>query len=224
MTKLIGHRGSRDEYPENTILGIKKAIENKVDGVEIDIHLTKDNQLAVIHDDSVDRTTNGNGKIEDLTLEQIKKLDAGNGEKVPTLQEVIDVIKQSNVELFIEIKCQDAEEKVANAIEKNQIFELVIVKSFDHRVIKKVKAINSKIKTACLIVGLPIHAYKILEDADADALSINLNTVDKELIEECHKHNKKVFIWNIDDKEELKKYLDMKPDYIGTNLPSKITL
>lgn len=222
MPKIIGHRGCKGEQPENTLIGIKKAIEAGVDGVEIDVHLTKDNKLVVIHDDTVDRTTNGQGKVLDFTLEEIRKLDAGKGEKIPTLQEVIDIIKQSGIELVIEIKCENAEQDVAEAIEKNNIIEKTIVKSFNHRIVKKVKEINDKIKTACLLAGLPVHAYRLLEDAKADVLSINFRTVDKELIDECHEHGCHVFIWNIDDKEELKKFIDMGADYIGTNFPSKI--
>ena len=224
MVKIIGHRGSRDEYPENTILGIKKAIENNVDGVEIDVHLSKDSELIVIHDDSVDRTTDSFGNIIDMTLPEIKKLDAGNGEQVPILQEVIGVIKEANVELFIEIKCPGAKEKVVEAISCNSIYSLAVVKSFDHRIVKKVKELDDNIKTACLIVGLPVHAYKIIEDACADMISINANTVDESLISECHEHNKKVFVWNIDNKEELARFISMGADYIGTNLPSKINL
>jgi len=92
MSKIIGHRGSCGEFPENTVLGIKEAIKNDVDGVEIDVRLTKDNQLVVIHDETVDRTTNGEGKVENLTLKEIKELDAGDGEKIPTLQEIMDLI------------------------------------------------------------------------------------------------------------------------------------
>ena len=222
MVKIIGHRGCRGEEPENTILGISKAISNNVNGIEIDVHLTKDNELVVIHDDSLDRTTNGKGKVADSTLGEIRKLDAGKGEKVPLLKEVIDVVKGAKKEIFIEIKCQGAEKKVVDAVIDNNILDLAFVKSFDHTIVKKAKELNREIRTACLIVGRPVHAYKLLDDAKADAISINANTVDKELIDECHSHGFAVFIWNADDPAELKKYIDMGADYIGTNVPSKV--
>ncbi|WP_425390996.1 glycerophosphodiester phosphodiesterase [Ekhidna sp.] len=108
--KVIGHRGAAGLAPENTITSIRKAIDLKVDVIEIDIHLTKDDRIVVMHDYEVSRTTNGEGDIEDLTLGEIKNLDAGSwfsdeysGEKVPTLEEVIDLIN-GKCELLIEIK------------------------------------------------------------------------------------------------------------------------
>lgn len=220
--KIIGHRGSKGEEPENTILSFMKAIENKVDGIELDVHLSKDQELVIMHDDTLNRTTNGKGKIADYTLSELKKFDAGKGEKIPTLQEVIDLVKEKNIEVFIEIKCDNAEEKIAESINKNDLFDLAVVKSFNHRYVKKIKEINENIKTGCLIIGLPIHAYKILEDARAEILSLNFDFVDEELIKECHIKGYKVFIWNVDEKENLKKYTEMGADYIGTNFPSKI--
>jgi glycerophosphoryl diester phosphodiesterase len=222
MSKIIGHRGSKGEFPENTLLGIKKAIENKADGIEIDVHLTKDNELVVIHDPKVDRTTDGKGEVKKLTLKQIKKLDAGQKQQVPTLQEVLDLVKELKTQLWLEIKCHNAEENVANILKNNNLIKNTVVKSFDHRIVKRIKEINKNIKTACLFVGLPVHVYKIIQDAKADAISINANTVDKELIDECHKKGYEVFVWNIDEKSLLKKYINMGADYIGTNFPSKM--
>ena len=224
MSKIIGHRGSCGEFPENTLLGIKEAIKNGVDGVEIDVRLTKDNQLVVIHDETVDRTTNGEGKVENLALKEIKELDAGDGEKIPTLQEVMDLIRETGLLLAIEIKCQKAENIVIDCILNNNLQGNTLVKSFDHRIVQKVKKIDKRVKTSCLLVGLPIHPYKLLDDAKADALSINSNYIDKELIDECHKHGRLVFVWNVDDKESVKKFIKMGADYICTNFPSKMKL
>ncbi|MBD3164728.1 glycerophosphodiester phosphodiesterase [Candidatus Woesearchaeota archaeon] len=224
MPKIIGHRGAKGEYPENTLGGFKKAIEAGVGGIELDVHLTKDNELAVIHDEDVDRTTNGKGLVREMTLGQLKKFDAGNRERIPSLQGAISVIKHAGIFLAVEIKCRNAEQKVVEAIDSSGMTKDTIVKSFDHRIVRNLKKINPKIKTACLLVGLPVHAYKILGDANADAISINCDTVDKELIDECHKYGKEVFVWNIDDKKKLKKYSDMGADYIGTNFPSIVKL
>jgi len=89
---IIGHRGAAALEPENTLLSIERAMDIGVDAVEIDVHLSKDKELVVIHDATVDRTTNGTGPVSSYTVQEIKRLDAGKGEAIPTLQEVINLI------------------------------------------------------------------------------------------------------------------------------------
>src|ERR1700691_2371330 len=91
---VIAHRGASGYEPENTLASFKKALEIGVDGIELDVHLSKDGNVMVIHDSWVNRTTNGIGRVENKTLKELQKLDAGNGEKIPTLQEVLDVINR----------------------------------------------------------------------------------------------------------------------------------
>ena len=100
---LTGHRGAAALEPENTLLSMQKAIDLGVDQIELDVHLTRDQHLVVIHDTTVDRTTDGQGAVADFTLEEIKRLDAGKGERIPTLQEVIDLVR-GKVVLQIELK------------------------------------------------------------------------------------------------------------------------
>lgn len=106
---LMGHRGAKALEPENTLLSIKRALEIGVDAVEIDVHLTKDQEIVVIHDSTVDRTTNRTGPVGSYTLEDIRKLDAGKGEKIPTLVEVIGLTK-GKAKLVIELKEKGTEE------------------------------------------------------------------------------------------------------------------
>ncbi|MEO0143058.1 MAG: glycerophosphodiester phosphodiesterase family protein [candidate division WOR-3 bacterium] len=109
MIEIIGHRGARGIEPENTIRSFKKAIELKVDYIECDVHLTKDGHIVLIHDHTLDRTTNGTGYVNDYSFDAIRKLDAGKGEKIPTLQELIDLIK-GKVKAHIELKDEKATE------------------------------------------------------------------------------------------------------------------
>lgn len=99
----IAHRGASGYAPENTLAAFKKALEFDIDVIELDVHLTKDNHLVVIHDKTVNRTTDGKGKVADKTLAELQKLDAGNGEKIPTLQEVLDLVNRKAL-VSIEIK------------------------------------------------------------------------------------------------------------------------
>ena len=100
---IIAHRGASGYEPENTLRSFRKAIGLKSDAIELDVQLTKDNKLVVIHDETVNRTTNGKGKVKDLTLRELRKLDAGKGEKVPTLEEVFNLVKRK-VKIHVELK------------------------------------------------------------------------------------------------------------------------
>ncbi len=111
---IVGHRGAAGYEPENTLLSFQKAIEIGVDWIELDVHRSSDGHLMVIHDDTVDRTTRGHGKVSEMTLAELKKLDAGKGQKIPTLQEAIDFMK-GKVRVIIEIKQEGTEADVVDA-------------------------------------------------------------------------------------------------------------
>ncbi len=123
-TKILAHRGASAYAPENTMAAFKKAIEMNADGIELDVHLSKDGYIVIIHDERVDRTTDGKGEVKDFSLDELKKLDAGSwfsdeykGEKIPTLEELLSLIKNTEIYLNIEIKAgyrvyPDIEEKL----------------------------------------------------------------------------------------------------------------
>jgi len=148
---IIGHRGCVYE-PENTLLSIKKAIELGVDGVEIDVRRCRSGErsgeIVVIHDEKVDRTTNGKGYVKDFSLKYLKKLDAGKGEKIPTLEESINFVKKINnknnkqIKLIIETKEKGLESDVVKLIEKHNFIDNVIVISSINKKYKKIKQKN----------------------------------------------------------------------------------
>jgi glycerophosphoryl diester phosphodiesterase len=214
---IIGHRGAAALEPENTLLSIKRAMDIGVDAVEIDVHLSKDKELVVIHDATVDRTTSGTGPVSSYTVQEIKRLDAGKGEAIPTLQEVINLIDK-RVMLIIELKEEGTERSVVDLIAKNNLFDKVCVISFWHRLVKTVKEMDNRIKTGVLLVGSPVDTC-IATHASADALVMKYTFVDREFVEIVHKTGLKVFIWNIDDRDLLKPYVGMGVDAIGTNDP-----
>lgn len=214
---IMGHRGAKALEPENTLLSIRRAMEIGVDAVEIDVYLTKDKEVVIIHDSTVDRTTNGKGPIGSYTLEEIKKLDAGKGEKIPTLEEVIEFVKDK-VRLIIELKEEGTEDKVVELIKRYNMFDSAYIISFWHMLVKKIKEMDSRIKTGVLLVGCPVDAC-MARSASADALVMNYAFVNKELVDKAHQEGLKVFIWNIDDRDMLRPYVDMGVDGIGSNDP-----
>ena len=215
---IIGHRGCKDYEPENTIKGISKAFEIGVDAVEIDVHLSKDNEVVVIHDDTLERTTNGFGKVTETNFSALRNLDAGKGEKIPYLQEVINQVKEKGT-LIIELKGSKAEKKVVELIQKNNLHDKCYVISFWHSMVRRVKNLDENIKTGVLFVGNPIKPDQLAKNAKADALFLNHNFVNKKLVEKAHKKGLEVHVWNIDDKKDIKGIADLEVDGIGSNKP-----
>ncbi len=191
MTKIYGHRGAKGIYPENTLLSLKKAIEQGVDGLEIDVHLTKDGEVVVIHDETLERTTTGSGWIKDLTLAEIKQYSAGkrfahfekyekewDNEQVPTLEEVLELISPYQVELNIELKTysvpyEGIEEKVLKIVDQHAKELKVNYSSFHLPTILRIKKLDSSANIALLLndgVSLP-HDY--LEELDLEAFHLN---------------------------------------------------
>lgn len=214
---IMGHRGAAALEPENTLLSIGRAIEIGVNAVEIDVRLSKDKEIVVIHDSTVDRTTDGTGPVCSFTVDELKKLDAGKGQRIPTLQEVIDFI-DNKVDLVIELKEEGTVESVFELIKKSNIEDTVYVISFWHRLVKTIKEMGSHIKTGVLLVGCPVDTC-IATQTSADALVMNYSFIDMKFVQTAHKENLKVFVWNIDKRNLLKPYADMGVDGIGTNDP-----
>jgi len=126
---IIAHRGASAYEPENTLRAIEKALDFHADMIEIDVRMSKDNQIVVIHDDTVNRTTNGIGRVVDLTLEKLKKLDAGKGERIPTFEEVINYVKEIAI-LVVEIKVTNIEKSVVKIVEREGIEKGVMITIF----------------------------------------------------------------------------------------------
>ncbi len=213
---IIAHRGASAYEPENTLRAIKRALELGADLVEVDVQLSRDGHVVVIHDESVDRTTNGRGYVKDMTLDQLRKLDAGLGEKIPTLEEVLDIIKDKAI-LIIEIKAPEAVEKVVRTVEEKEMTEKVIVSSFSQDTVKRVKMLNPKIKTGLIF---PFHPLKLAQLATEAGVEVFFSKyVDKTMVREAHKQGLTIYPWTIDDLEEAKRLLGMEVDGISTNKP-----
>ena len=140
--KIIGHRGAAGYTLENTLASFQKAIKIGCDGTELDVHLTRDNIPVVIHDSTVDRVTSGSGIVSQMSLEEIKKLDCKDKQKIPTLQEVIDLCREK-INLKIELKADVAVRQVAEALKQNNIVPGTSVLSFDKGTLKEIRKIFS---------------------------------------------------------------------------------
>lgn len=177
-TKIIAHRGSRGTRPENTLLAFQEAIAVHSDGIELDVHLSKDGEVVVIHDETVTRTTNGKGYVKDLTLIQLKELDAGSWFdkayhdcKIPTLQEVLDLLKKTgfkgvlNIELKTDVfQYPKIEEKVLALTEPYLSDFPIIYSSFHYDTLKKIKVLHKEADIALLFSKKGKNIFNLGED------------------------------------------------------------
>ncbi|MGE4415605.1 MAG: glycerophosphodiester phosphodiesterase, partial [Bacteroidales bacterium] len=214
VMEVIAHRGAYYFEPENTLRSFRRAVEMGADRVEVDVRLSKDNELVIIHDPRVDRTTNGTGRVENMTLQQLKSLDAGKGEKIPTLQEVIESLE--GAKLVIEMKIPGIEEKVLEAIHENHLKDILIT-SFYHGSLKKVKIIDENIETGAIFSCQPLKPERLALDANSDAIFPKHKFVDQKMIKRAHKYDIKIYPWTIDNPKTAKKLIKLGVDGIVTN-------
>ena len=229
---ILAHRGASGTTPENTGIAFKKALELGADGIELDVHLTRDRELVVIHDEKVDRTTDGLGYIKDLTLTEIKKLDAGSyfspqfaRERILTLEETLELIRDCKV-INIEIKnniisYQDIEERTIIMIKKKNLEKKVICSSFNHYSIHRIKQIAPEIKTGLLYVSTLYQPWLYSRGLSAEAIHPYYQSISPEVIRICHRNNIEVNVWTVDEFHMIKKMIQNKVDMIITNYPDR---
>jgi glycerophosphoryl diester phosphodiesterase len=222
----IGHRGAMGYEPENTLRSFKKALELKVDMIELDVYTLKSGETIVIHDDKVDRTTNGQGYVMDKNFEDIRILDAGKGEKIPTLQEVLDLVSRK-VKVNIELKGEKTAVPVTKIInkyieEKKWKNDDFLVSSFNHVELKEFKKLCPGIKVGALIMAIPEDYASFGEKISAYSINLNYEFINQKFVDDAHKRKLKVFVWTVNDKDDIKKMKALKVDGIFTNFPDRI--
>ena len=221
MVKIMGHRGAPADEPENTLRSFRRALAVGVAAVELDVQLTKDGRLAVIHDETLDRTTNGKGRVKDFTLAELQQLDAGRGEPIPSLWEVFDLV-QGKAHLVVELKQPEAADALRRFFQERQAFEFATIISFWHPAVKALKEAEPRLHTGVLLVGCPADPGGLARAAGADALILQYAYVTPELVTAAHNQGLPVYVWNIDDLETLKPYLNMNLDGIGSYRPREM--
>lgn len=212
--KVVAHRGFSALAPENTLAAYRKALEYGAGGAECDVRRTKDGGLVLMHDGDVKRTTNGSGKIAELTLEEIRALDAGSwkgaafaGEKVPTFAEYLALVKDTGCTAVVEIKAEGIAAEVVEMIRQADMVAQCCVISFDPANIKAVRQREPKLRCAWLVggplKGTPAERAESLaqqaRDCDAPAVSLDFQIVSPELIQELKQRGLGVACWTVNE-------------------------
>ncbi|WP_128894738.1 glycerophosphodiester phosphodiesterase [Longirhabdus pacifica] len=232
MVKILAHRGATTYCPENTMSAFEKAVELGADGLEIDVQMTSDGKLVVIHDETLERTTNGSGMVMEHSLSKLRTLDAGNwfhhkfnGEKIPTFEEVLQFSIKNQLYLNIELKnsivhYKDIEQEVIKLVQQYHYESQVILSSFNHLSLKLCKQVDSNIAIGVLYSKPMMEPWQYAANLQATAVHPYKKFVSEKLIKECKRLNIDVHPWTISTKEELDQHKVMNvtkviSDYLG---------
>ncbi len=221
----IGHRGAAGYEPENTIRSFQKAIELGVDMIELDVRICKSGEVVVIHHDRLDATTDGTGFVRDKTLEELKKFDAGKGEKIPTLTEALDSIGKRII-VDIEIKEEGMAQPIAEIIqryvsEKQWGYNLFIVSSFLFDELDVFKTLMPSVEIS--VLGNSSHELiRGGQKLSASSLSVHHETITEDFIFETHTQDMKVFVWTVNHEDDIARMKELGVDGIFSDFPNKL--
>ena len=209
--KILAHRGYSANYPENTMIAFQEAAKMAIWGVEFDVHLTKDNQLVVIHDESIDRTSTGKGYVKDMTLEELRAFDYGSwfapefaGQTIPTLAETLAIFKSTPFQINIEIKSDifeypGIEALIANEIHAFNLEDRVIISSFNHESIARFQQIMPNVKTALLFASLIVNLEDYVKTFGTDAIHIPYYYGMRSIVQHAIKNGMTVRTYTVND-------------------------
>lgn len=233
MTKIFAHRGASAYAPENTVEAFALAMEQGADGIELDVQMTKDDQVVVIHDETIDRVSDGTGAVRDYTLEELKKFHFSNHMEnyenavIPTLKEVLDLIKSSNMLLNIELKTgiywyPNLEEKTMELVKEAGMEDRVIYSSFNHYSIKKILELNPHAECAFLYSDVILNVDKYAKNAGVCGLHPAVYHLKMaEFLKEYQESGLKVRVWTVNKKEDMEKFIKADLEAVITNYPDK---
>ena len=238
VVEVIAHRGFSSLAPENTLAAMELAISSKAHRVEFDVQSTRDGVPVVLHDDTLERTTNGKGRVCDKTYQEISKLDAGSwfhpdfrGERVPTLDMVLELCK-GKIPVNVEIKSEDSsngiEMKVLDALRRHESVDSTTVSSFESKVLERVRMLDPRITLETLYNNSrrPPGPKDLCIAKDSGASAFNLSLEElihrEELVLEAHSLGLGLKVYTVDDLPRFRRLLALKVDGVFTNRPDAL--
>lgn len=227
MNRLLcfGHRGAAGHAPENTLAAVEKAISLGADWVEVDVYAVE-GELVVIHDDRLERTTNGAGYVMEQSLEYLRSLDAGNGEKIPFLGEVFEQVNR-RAGVNVELKGPETAAPVARLIdhyvkERGWRYQEFLVSSFDHHALRAIKHLQPNIRTGALILALPLEYARFAEELGAYSVHPGMEFLNRAFVEDAHRRGLKVFVYTVNRQEDLARVAALGVDGVFTDYPELV--
>ena len=234
MIQNYAHRGFCSKYPENTLLAFEKAIAEGVDGIENDVQLTKDGEIIIMHDESVDRTTDGKGWVKDLTLAEIKVLDAGGkfdsqyaGLRVPTLREYLELVKDQPIITNIEMKTgvfeyREMEQKLVDMLREYKVEEKVLITSFNHFTIMRMKKLAPDLKYGFLAYDWRLDAGEYTQKNGIPCYHPDYHNLTWEVVEDLKTHGIEVNPYTVDDPDDIRDMIAKGVHAVITDCPDVV--
>ena len=234
MIKNFAHRGFCSKYPENTMLAFEKALEEGVDGIENDVQMTRDGELVIMHDESIDRTTNGRGWIKDYTLAELKELSANEKfgdqfpiQRIPTLREYLELVKNEPIITNIEMKTGvfeylPMEQKVVDLLREYKLCDRVIISTFNHFTILRMQKIAPELKYGFLAYDWRIDAGEYTQRYGVQCYHPDFHNLTWPVVEELKAHNIEVNPYTIDAPEDIRDMIAKGVNSVITNCPDVV--
>ena len=222
---ITSHAACKGHAPENTLAGIRAALRHKADAIEIDIQLTRDAVPVLLHDRTVDRTTDGAGRIAELSLRQARALDAGRGERIPTLREVLAAVAGRAL-VVLEIKPSGIEKETLAAVRRAKALEWCVVHSFRPPVVETVRKLEPKMPASLLVGGEYVREWReifaLALSINAQGVAVNHESVTPRLVRAAHLRELRVSTWTVDLQRDARRVCAAGVDAITTDYPDRV--
>jgi len=226
---VTAHAACKGHGPENTLAGVRKAIEFGVDAIEVDIHCTADGIPVLIHDSTVDRTTNGSGTIQQMTFAEARALDAGDerfpGELIPSLEEAVALTK-GRVLLVLELKQMGIEARVLDVVRRLNALRECTVHSFIPQVVARVRELEPRVPCALLASGVNVGDWDEVLDStlalNAQGIAVLHSCVTERLVASAYRRSLRLYTWTVNDESDMRRLMACGVDGITSDYPERV--
>jgi glycerophosphoryl diester phosphodiesterase len=228
----IAHRGSSGHAPENTLAAFRRAVAQGITFIETDLHLTRDVHFVALHDETVDRTTSGHGPIHELTLTEARRLDAGSwfaseftGERIPTLEEILDFAKRTDVVFYLELKPNGfwgGEQALVSALRSSGEIQRTIMISFDFNILAGLRKIEPTLMTGLLYDGQLESPFEKALEIGARQVAVRGDLLTPNFLKEAHKRDLQVVCWTINSPAHMRSLAAAGVDGIMSDYPDRL--
>ncbi|WP_306519146.1 glycerophosphodiester phosphodiesterase family protein [Rheinheimera sp.] len=221
---IFAHRGVSGHFPENTLQAIQAALDCGADGIEIDVYALED-ELVVIHDRELNRTTNGTGVLEDYSLPELLKLDAGAGEKIPILWQVLELV-QNRCVLNIELKGHDTAALLVKLLHKARSelgtdWSTLLISSFHHPLLQQLKTLIPELAIGALTASIPLNYCAFATEIGAVSVHCDRAFIDEKMVQDAKQRGLKVYVYTVNNEREARRLQQMGVDGIFCNFPNE---
>ncbi|MCL6518130.1 glycerophosphodiester phosphodiesterase family protein [Alicyclobacillus sp.] len=217
---VVAHRGGAELYPENSMTAFTKLAEMGVDLVECDVHLSRDGELVVIHDDNLVRTAGLDKPVNELTLAELRQIDIGDGQGVPSLADVIDAI---SIPVAVELKTPQTVEALARLLAgRPALIERIVPLSFFHDILLHLIQSFPGLQCGALLAGYPVDPVAVARSAGCTMLSLHFEGVTKTYVDRCHQGGILVSVWTPNREEDIRRMVEAGVDAIGSDRPDLV--